>query len=189
MPNWCNNTVSIFGPDNVLADIGRRIQGIDTSDNDGLFSEFVKPDPNHEGDSIMPGWYVANCEAWGTKWDVSAKNIDMTLDQECISLRFSTAWAPPFAFFLSFSELYPQVRVDMTYVEYGMCFGGAAVFWNGQYVNEEVNLEDGIPEDYEVTTDEEWDAEQARIEAMLDAAYERADERYLEESRQREWGE
>ena len=84
MPNWCDNQLSITGPNSVIDKIEKIVKADDTHENTGLLHFFhpmpkelegttspsssaKKPQPMIEG---FDCWYDWRCHNWSTKWEV-----------------------------------------------------------------------------------------------------------------------
>mgnify|MGYP003134430610 FL=1 len=154
MPNWCNNELFIsvdFPPGNLLPheleslENGRawkQLQEVnkcleeDTkkSDKDKRilgFQNFVHSEQNEN-------WYENNVSNWGTKWNITCWNavlLEERHDRE-ISAFFDTAWSPPLNFVKNMSKQYPDLVIGIQYAEWGMDFGGFAVFKKGKMVED-----------------------------------------------------
>ena len=70
-----------------------------------------------------------NRSEWGTKWN--AVNPYIMEDDECIEIRFLTAWSPPEAIYAEMAKQHPELTFDITYSECGMAFCGRGVWQNG----------------------------------------------------------
>ena len=56
-------------------------------------------------------WYGSNCEFWGTKWNAYESYIEDNI------IYFQTAWSCPFIVIEKLSELFPLVKVKVTYAD------------------------------------------------------------------------
>ena len=113
MPNWCDNQVTITGPNSVIDKIEKIVN--EEKDGDGLLN-FFHPMPKQLKDTTSPSssadkpqpmiegfdnWYDWRCENWSTKWEVNEfygvdrQHLNDSLDESTISFGFSSAWAPP----------------------------------------------------------------------------------------------
>lgn len=128
MPNWCDNSLEVTGPDRVLEAWVTKLRSNAGSDV-GLFGTFVSPDYNEDGSN----WYDAHCVAWSTKWDVEINKLDWDAYLDGVKLRFDTAWSPPMGWLESMSREWPSLQFALAFEESGMCFMGYAVFKNGEY--------------------------------------------------------
>ena len=114
MPNWCDNQVSITGPNKTIDKIEKIIKLEDKSDI-GLL-QFMYPMPKELNDTTADGskdkamitkhgyssWYDWRVNNWSTKWDVNEfYGVDRQYYSEhnegesTISFGFCSAWAPP----------------------------------------------------------------------------------------------
>ena len=101
MPNWCNNQVSIAGPNKVLKKFMKIVNNPKPKAKDGLF-EMMKPMPKELRETTADGserielikkyghsdWYGWANSNWGTKWGCCDNEFK---DNE---YWFNTAWCP-----------------------------------------------------------------------------------------------
>jgi len=146
MPNWCDNQITITGPNSVIDKI-EKIVGEEDNQN-GLLN-FMKPMPAQLQDTTSPSsasdkpqpmvegfdnWYDWRCENWSTKWEVcefygvDRQHLNDSLDESTISFGFSSAWSPPInayqSFLMNMSEKNLDVSVKAYYYEGGCDFMG-----------------------------------------------------------------
>ena len=146
MPNWCDNQVTITGPNSVIDKIEKIVK--DEDSKNGLLN-FFYPMPKELEDTTSPSssakkpqpmvdgfdnWYDWRCDNWGTKWDISEfygvdrQHLNDSLDESTISFGFSSAWAPPIpayqSFLMNMSEKNLDVSVKAYYYEGGCDFMG-----------------------------------------------------------------
>ena len=139
MPNWCDNQVTITGPNSVIDKIEKIVS--DEKNPDGLLNFFHpmpkeldgttspsssadKPQPMVEG---FDCWYDWRVEKWGTKWDCN-EFYGVDRQGDTISFGFSSAWSPPInayeKFIISSSEKKQDVSIKAYYYEGGCDFMG-----------------------------------------------------------------
>ena len=145
MPNWCDNQVTITGPNSVIDKIEKIVN--EEKDSQGLL-QFMFPMPQELKDTTADGsdnkemikkygysdWYGWACDNWGTKWDISEfygvdrQHLNDSLDESTISFGFSSAWSPPIGayeqFIMNMSEKNLDVSVKAYYYEGGCDFMG-----------------------------------------------------------------
>ena len=146
MPNWCDNQVTITGPNSVIDKIEKIVN--EEKDGDGLLN-FFHPMPKQLKDTTSPSssadkpqpmiegfdnWYDWRCENWSTKWEVNEfygvdrQHLNDSLDESTISFGFSSAWSPPInayqTFLINMSEKNLDVSVKAYYYEGGCDFMG-----------------------------------------------------------------
>ena len=139
MPNWCDNQITITGPNSVIDKIEKIVS--DEKNPDGLLNFFHpmpkeldgttspsssadKPQPMVEG---FDNWYDWRVENWGTKWEVN-EFYGVDRQGDTISFGFSSAWSPPInayeKFIISSSEKKQDVSIKAYYYEGGCDFMG-----------------------------------------------------------------
>jgi len=139
MPNWCDNQITITGPNSVIDKIEKIVR--EEKDTDGLLNFFHpmpkeldgttspsssadKPQPMVEG---FDCWYDWRLEKWGTKWDCN-EFYGVDRQGDTISFGFSSAWSPPIGayekFIISSSEKKQDVSIKAYYYEGGCDFMG-----------------------------------------------------------------
>ena len=172
MPNWCDNQISITGPNSVIDKIEKIVKEESNNAKNGLL-QFFHPMPKELLDTEAgptaktkaekderkarklefgaENWYDWRVNNWGTKWEVNEfygidKQPDALIGDSTISFAFSSAWAPPIGAYEKFLENNPDCFIRAYYYEGGCDFMG---LW-----------EDGVddcyaPSDYK-STDDFW---------------------------------
>jgi len=138
MPNWCDNQVSITGPNSVINKIEKIVN--EEKDTEGLL-QFMYPMPQELKDTTADGsenkemikkyghsdWYGWATDNWGTKWDVNefygVDRQEISDDESTISFAFQSAWAPPTGAYQEFVDKHP-VSLEAKYHEPGCDFMG-----------------------------------------------------------------
>ena len=139
MPNWCDNQITITGPNSVIDKIEKIVK--EEKDGNGLLN-FMKPmpkeldgttSPSSSADKPQPmvegfdNWYDWRVENWGTKWEVN-EFYGVDRQGDTISFGFSSAWSPPIrayeTFIMNMSEKNLDVSVKAYYYEGGCDFMG-----------------------------------------------------------------
>lgn len=151
MPNWCENNLTVSHSDPVMVQ-----KFVEACKSDGLFGYFL-PTPVELTEMTSPvaspeiaksniekygssDWYDWNVNNWGTKWDVSEP--DHEVSEDTVTTWFDTAWGPPLDFYEHLKGL--GYTVEAMYHEPGMCFAGV---WTDEYGDENVEYD---------FTDENW---------------------------------
>jgi len=142
MPNWCDNQITITGPNSVIDKIEKIVK--EEKEENGLLNFFHpmpkelegttspssasdKPQPMIEG---FDNWYDWRVENWGTKWElcefygVDRQHLNDSLDESTISFAFSSAWAPPIGAYEQFLADNENCSLKAYYYEGGCDFMG-----------------------------------------------------------------
>ncbi len=145
MPNWCDNQITITGPNSVIDKIEKIVQEDDSHENTGLLN-FMKPMPKQLQDTTSPSssadkpqpmvegfdnWYDWRVENWSTKWEVCEfYGVDRQYLSEqnegesTITFGFSSAWAPPIGAYEQFLVDNQECSLRAYYYEGGCDFMG-----------------------------------------------------------------
>lgn len=153
MPNWCNNYVSVTGPKDLIDKLfggnsfsfqkeipcPRELQDLPSPAPEKLKKSNVKK-YGHED------WYSWQVSTWGTKWDPGPLNgevEELPDGKATFTCFFDSAWAPPVNGFRLITQKYPDLHINLEYVETGCSFFGVA---SG-------NFTDGFYDNYQEYTD------------------------------------
>lgn len=161
MPNWCDNSVTIYNNDKSKIDA---IEATLKSDEPKLFHTIL-PMPDSEAEN----WYNWNCGNWGSKWDASIVDWGRNDDNE-IWVSFESAWSPPIALYDYMHMNDYDVRA--IYNEPGMGFAGLYEGGNDDYY------------EYNITDRESIDALPPELIDYADLEYQH--EQWLEEQQESE---
>ena len=150
MPNWCDNQITITGPNSVIDKIEKITK--EEKEADGLLN-FMFPMPKAlEGTEAGPpaknkaeklerarlqvdygahNWYDWRTTNWGTKWDLCEfygvdrqYHTEQSEGESTISFGFSSAWAPPIGAYQYFLEQNEECSLKAYYYEGGCDFMG-----------------------------------------------------------------
>ena len=152
MPNWCDNQLSITGPNSVIDKIEKIVKEDDSHKNTGLLNFFYPMPKQLEGTEAGPpaktkkeklerarlqveygasNWYDWRTTNWSTKWEVCEfYGVDRQYHSEqnegesTISFGFSSAWAPPIGAYEMFLEKNEECSLRAFYYEGGCDFMG-----------------------------------------------------------------
>ena len=152
MPNWCDNQLSITGPNSVIDKIEKIVKDDDSHENNGLLNFFYPMPKQLEGTEAGPpaktkkekmerarlqveygasNWYDWRTTNWSTKWEVCEfYGVDRQYHSEqnegesTISFGFSSAWAPPIGAYEMFLEKNEECSLRAFYYEGGCDFMG-----------------------------------------------------------------
>jgi len=118
MPNWCDNTVKIYGPK-------EKLKRLKDWGHDGSLLEAMVP---------LGDWdYNKSVQEWGTKWDVEmcdAQFEEMADDDWMLNGSFQSAWSPPIEAYATWLAANEDCELYATYYEPGCAFCG--IWDNGQ---------------------------------------------------------
>ena len=141
MPNWCNNHITITGPNKIIDRIEKITKEEDNKD--GLL-QFMMPMPKELRDTTADGterkdllekyghsdWYGWATDNWGTKWEVcefygvDRQHLNDSLDESTISFSFDSAWSPPIGAYENFLAENENCSLVGRYYEGGCDFMG-----------------------------------------------------------------
>ena len=142
MPNWCDNQITITGPNSVIDKIEKIVK--DEKEDNGLLN-FMKPMPAQLKDTTSPSssadkpqpmvegfdnWYDWRVENWSTKWEVcefygvDIQHLNDSLDESTITFGFSSAWSPPIGAYEQFLADNENCSLKAYYYEGGCDFMG-----------------------------------------------------------------
>jgi len=136
MPNWCEHTLTITGPE---AERKRFMAECFTTAAEKPHFDFDKliPQPEHiktstdgggeerDGGFRFPDWYEWNCQNWGTKWNAADTKVTTVGNGSgAITLHFDTAWSIPWPIYETLAERFPLLTIEGEIVELMMEFGG-----------------------------------------------------------------
>ncbi|HYT89793.1 MAG TPA: hypothetical protein VEL76_13880 [Gemmataceae bacterium] len=153
MPNWCECDLLIEGPAGQVSAFLKQADATDARDFD--FNCFIpypekyrRPDEtaaNWDRDSKRTGERPADgynsggkewrLEHWGTKWNAHRVTVDkpqIVGDGARVVIHFSTPYAALIPVVRKASEMYPQLRMDLSYVEETQEFAGRLVCKGGK---------------------------------------------------------
>ena len=148
MPNWCYNRIRIDADSDQVEKL-KEIYEIFENHSDPFNQILPIPDfkniPNEKGElpkleqRLNPDgsvfyetynfpdgknddrWYHWNIQNWGTKWDVTAKQVEIEYeDEEQLEVSFDTAWAPPEPICYRLREMFKDLHFSWFYDEPGM---------------------------------------------------------------------
>ena len=142
MPNWCDNSVTITGPNSVIDKIEKIVKE-ENSDN-GLLN-FMFPMPAELKDTTADGkkneymekkyghsdWYTWACDSWGTKWEICEFYgmdrqylTEQNEGESTITFGFQSAWSPPIGAYENFLSENEECSLKAYYYEGGCDFMG-----------------------------------------------------------------
>lgn len=166
MPNWCSNELTVSGEYNKLKEFV--LKGIN---DDGTWSiSKYRPMPEELEGTSKPStlseeeqaelvkkyghsdWYEWNMANYGCKWDCTTEDTVSKDDiykgsfhkgNGSISLSFESPWGPPDEWMRFITQEYPDFEFELTYEEPGMMFCGVINCSEGEFSQEEGEMEMG----------------------------------------------
>ena len=152
MPNWCDNQVTITGPNSVIDKIEKIVNDENNNVENGLL-QFFHPMPNALKDTVSgpdaktkkeklerarlnveygaSNWYDWRTTNWGTKWELCEFYgldrqylTEQSEGESTISFGFTSAWAPPLGAYEQFLHDNEDCSLKAYYYEGGCDFMG-----------------------------------------------------------------
>jgi Ferredoxin-like domain in Api92-like protein len=127
MPNWCTNTLAIYGPEADVKKFKEKSPGISPwhgEESNILNFHSLIPVPS---EIIAIGynntdyeWELAN---WGCKWGACESELIEEWEGH-LKYTFDTAWAPPVPFLSKLGPQWPTLIFLLDYEEMGIGFKG-----------------------------------------------------------------
>jgi hypothetical protein len=119
MPNWCDNSVTLYHEDKSKIDALAEEMEKKNATNQSMACPFQHLHPRPEDQE--ENWYDWNVNNWGTKWEASI--IDWSRDDDnTITIYFESAWSPPIALYDYLTD--NDWDVNALYHEPGMGYAG-----------------------------------------------------------------
>ena len=130
MPNWCNNTLRVFGPDEAVIKFKEQAAGYSPwmpanhqAPNALNFHSLVPVPPEILAAGYEPAGYDWERTHWGCKWGAcDSRLMDEWPGYLCYV--FETAWTPPLPFLEQLARQWPVFKFLLDYEELGMGFKG-----------------------------------------------------------------
>ncbi len=122
MPNDCWCDVRIWADDSTI----QHFKNVQFKFQELRPQPEFAPIPGLQGEDDR--WYSWRNKNWGTKWDRYEYRL-VAQGDNCLKLRFTTAWAPPYALFEFLLDNYPDLFLHCDWSEEG----GLAGVFNGQW--------------------------------------------------------
>jgi hypothetical protein len=153
VPNWCENDLTITGPEKDVAAFFDEAHGKGEGGEPLVldFNKFV-PEPGTITRDLIQHplyssraaesaddqlWDYCRRQHWGTKWQPASFYVEDTEVSEGrlgaisawggeaeVMVTFDTAWSPPLPVVLAMSKKFPTLEFDLRYFECGCCFNG-----------------------------------------------------------------
>lgn len=153
MPNWCTNTFRVTGSKKQVESFKAEHfrQGEDTDElqfdfntvipmPDSVFKGNIgKAEEEKYGDNNWYNWSINN---WGTKWNschnTGPKMRETKKGDTALTFMFDTAWSPPEPIFQALAKRYPDLFIEIHYIEEGMSFEGNITISGGMLTDDQV---------------------------------------------------
>ena len=149
MPNWCSNSLVVYGDKESLNNFNNGLVSIDGYPSI-LLSYFPRPEfrdtNNHETKYDNQtynlenfgaiDWYDWSVDNWGTKWG-DCNTLLILSNDKCLEYSFDTAWSPPIEGIQHISSKFPTLTFMLFYSEQGMGFMGHFIVSNGVVMMQE----------------------------------------------------
>lgn len=160
MPNWCSNTIIITGDKKRIATLSKVISALikgvpskDTEEQPGLFQTLIGRNPNVDILKSNGGWYTANTDWYGCKWDIDVYEGMFDITDDTISFNCDTAWSPPVNFLENLCKMY-DTSAAIIYFEPGCDFAGKMGFNpQGVVLQEDYTYTEGL---YHLDEEQFW---------------------------------
>ncbi len=170
MPNWCNNNITITGPNSVIDKIEKIAKNEKYEEGQYGLLHYFHPMPTELRDTTADGsknkammkkhgfsnWYDWAVENWSTKWDIHEfygverwDGVEFEEGTGKITFGFDSAWAPPIGAYEQFLADNSDCSLRASYYEGGCDFMG--IWDNGD--DQCWNISDTVPKG---STDKFW---------------------------------
>jgi hypothetical protein len=138
MPNWCENSLTISGPLEILKELEEAQLSLEKlfpcpkelleTKSPAIYNDKEKGELNTEKYGY-PDWYSWQVANWGTKWDLSLHSLDLDEGVDgkgYLCAGFDTAWSPPVEAMKKIFEKYKGrgLKIELEYFEPGCSFIG-----------------------------------------------------------------
>ncbi len=130
MPNWCNNTLRVFGPDEEVIRFKEQAAGYspwtpikDQERNALNFHSLVPVPPEILAAGYAPAGFDWERTNWGCRWGACETQL-MDEWEGHLCYVFDTAWTPPIPFLEQLARQWPTLKFLLDYEELGMGFKG-----------------------------------------------------------------
>jgi len=153
MPNWCNNTLEVWGDKEQIKEFKKKGRVSRKDDKTDLSLDRFVPIPKELKGTTAPSkktdrrlikkygadnWYDWRLNNWGTKWDVDAELVNENIprskkyNEGFLVYVFDSAWSPPIEWLEKMCKQYKKLRFKLKYEEPLMGFMGVAIAENGE---------------------------------------------------------
>lgn len=179
MPNYCENVLEISNLSQKSFDkLIKQHTKQEGQDEGTLVFDSIIPVPKKDDGEPFDDWYNFRVNNWGTKWEPNTYSFESSYDDKCggyISIGMSTAWTPPSGIIQKLSEMFPEARFEIKYVEPGCCFMGEDHYIDGKKIHEMYSedleqIKEAYPEYWEFDEEEsdEESLESEKVDSLND---------------------
>jgi len=145
MTNWCENSLNITGPSDVIDEfvkIARIVKPIPCDINNKIniqedeevlnFNSLYPIPSNISNATDTYDWEVKN---WGCKWGASSSRL-FKISNTVIGYDFLTPWSPPIKFLLKVSKDFPELKFYLKYKDEGNEYKGSITIKKGLVIKQ-----------------------------------------------------
>jgi hypothetical protein len=125
MANWCENVIKITGAKSNLDFLKSKLK--DYKDENVNFMEYVISLGDIPDNYYEQGWCNYNVKRFGTKWEIPLSELELTIEEDSISIIVNSAEDPIVLFLLELCKSY-NVDATIDYYEPVNDIGGRAEF-------------------------------------------------------------
>lgn len=134
MPNWCTNTLTIYGGAKSIKEFKKKayrkvVENNEIKEETDLSFEQFLPIPLEKKEDGWYDWCISN---WGTKWDACSVCLEPSNKKTQLIYTFDTAWSPPCNIVTEMSKQFPSLLFHLHYDEPSMQFAGIFEIKNGR---------------------------------------------------------
>lgn len=146
MPNWCHQTVEFYSED------AEKIRALKLAIQSENLLKTYYPVPEGLTDDEEDQWRI---EKWNTKWDICDAEITYS-NENAISIKFLTAWAPPTPVF----EKIEQLGIEVLAHYFCEGDGSGGTYEKGEDTWYEAPLPEYLRNEFCLSDDEEEEEEE-----------------------------
>jgi len=152
MPNWCENTLTVKGPNKTVKKFIKTAKARGTALSLNKFVPMPADLENTRAPSLnatkhqraqnkrlrnkygFDNWYDWRLHHWGIKWDVTAELVENIIGYA--SYLFDSPWGPPETWLDTIAKQFPDLKFTLKYSEPGMGFHGCRIVKNTKIIHD-----------------------------------------------------